>query len=163
MNRRDWLRQGALSVGARGLSGPVGQLAQAILSGDADGLEEQLEERLVAMLSHHDVAGDRVEAVYQAFIVGMLVQLESTHRVYSNREAGFGRADVMIVPRQPGPAAVLELKRITRRETPELALEKAVAQLTDREYAAEVRAAGATHVYQYAVVFDGKRCWVRAV
>jgi hypothetical protein len=134
-----------------------------MLSGDAEGLEEQLEERLITMLSHHDVAGDRVEAVYQAFLVGMLVHLEPTHRVYSNREAGFGRADVMVVPRQPGPGAVMELKRITRRETEELALEKAIAQLTDRDYAAEVRAGGATEVYQYAVVFDGKRCWVRAV
>jgi hypothetical protein len=159
----DWLRQGVLSAGAGGGPSPIGQLTYAMLSGDADALEEQLEERLVTMLSHHDVAGDRVEAVYQAFLVGMLVHLEPTHRVYSNREAGFGRADVLVVPRQPGPGAVMELKRITRRETEELALEKAIAQLTDRDYAAEVRAGGATQVYQYAVVFDGKRCSVRAV
>lgn len=159
----DWLRQGALSAGAGGGPSPIGQLTHAMLSGDADALEEQLEERLVTMLSHHDVAGDRVEAVYRAFLVGMLVHLEPTHRVYSNREAGFGRADVMVVPRQPGPGAVMELKRITRRETEELALEKAIAQLTDRDYASEVRAGGATEVYQYAVVFDGKRCWVRRV
>ena len=159
----DWLRRGSLAAGTGTGSIPIGRLTHAILSGDADGLEEQLEERLIAMISYHDVAGDRVEAVYQAFIVGMLVQLESTHRVYSNREAGYGRADVLIVPRTPGPGAVLELKRITRRETEELALEKAVTQLKERNYAAEVRAGGATEVHQYAVVFDGKRCWVRVV
>lgn len=69
----------------------------------------------------------------------------------------------MIVPHQPGPGAVLELKRVSRRETPEEALQRAVKQLTDRQYAREVRAAGATEVHQYAVVFDGKRCWVQTV
>jgi hypothetical protein len=58
---------------------------------------------------------------------------------------------------------VLEFKRITPRETAETALDKAVAQLRDRDYAAEVRAAGATSVHSYGVVFDGKRCWVREV
>jgi hypothetical protein len=60
---------------------------------------------------------------------------------------------------------VLELKVIDTdyEETREQALESAVAQLIDRDYAAEVRAGGATQVYQYAVVFDGKRCWVRQV
>lgn len=159
----EWLYKGVSSAALAGGPGPVADLTQAMLCGDVDVFEEKLEERLVAMLSYHDVAGERVEAVYQAFLVGMLVHLEATHRVYSNREAGLGRADVLVVPRQPGAGAVLELKRITRRETPESALDKAVAQLTDRAYAAEVRAGGATTVHQYAVVFDGKRCWLRMV
>jgi hypothetical protein len=91
------------------------------------------------------------------------LQLRTTHRVWSNREAGRGRADVLVVPLHPGPGAVLELKRVSQRESPEQALDRAVAQLIDRNYAAEARAAGATTVHQYAVVFDGKRCWVREV
>ncbi len=58
---------------------------------------------------------------------------------------------------------MLELKRVLSRETPEQALDRAVAQLAERDYAAQVRAAGATDVHQYAVVFDGKRCQVRMV
>ena len=48
-------------------------------------------------------------------------------------------------------------------DTVETGLNEGIAQLTDRDYAAEVRAAGATSVFQYAVVFGGKRCWVRMV
>jgi hypothetical protein len=143
--------------------GSISRLVSALLDGDPDTAEELLSALLVAMLSHHDLGGDRAEAVYQAFVVGLLVQLEPTHRVTSNREAGYGRADVLITPRTPGPGAVLEFKRITPRETAETALDKAVAQLRDRDYAAEVRAAGATSVHSYGVVFDGKRCWVREV
>jgi hypothetical protein len=116
-------------------------------------------------MSSFDFGSRPIEAVYQAFVIGLLLHMEPTHRVRSNRESGFGRADVLIVPRTPGPGAVLELKVIDTdyEETREQALEAAVAQLQDRDYAAEVRAGGATSVHQYAVVFDGKRCWVRMV
>ena len=138
-------------------------LLDALLSGHTVMLEDTLGQLLLTMLSYHDVAGDRVESVYQAFLIGLLVHLDPTHRVYSNREAGYGRADLLIVPRTPGPGAVLELKRILPSEMADSAMDKAIAQLQDRDYAAEVRAGGATEVYQYAVVFDGKRCWVRMV
>jgi hypothetical protein len=141
----------------------VEALVRALLGGDAEALEECLESLLLGLLSHHDLAGDRVEAVYQAFIVGLLVHLSGTHRVYSNREAGFGRADVLVAPKSPGPGAVLELKRITSRDTPKRALQRAVAQLVDRNYSAEVYASGATVVHQFAVVFNGKRCSVALV
>ncbi len=36
-------------------------------------------------------------------------------------------------------------------------------QLRERDYAAELRAAGADPVHQIGVVFDGKRCWVGAL
>ena len=134
-----------------------------MLAGAVDELSERLEDLMSAALSYHDFGAKPVEAIYQAFIVGLLVHLDVTHRVTSNREAGFGRADVLVIPRAPGPGAVLELKIVGRHETPEQALTRAVTQLEDRDYAAEVRAAGATTVHQYAVVFDGKRSWLRTV
>jgi hypothetical protein len=156
---RHWLSPGVERDG----SPAVRSLVKALLSGDAESVEEQLEALLVAMLSYHDLGGERVEAVYQAFIVGMLVHLAATHRVYSNQESGFGRADVLIAPKSPGPGVVLELKRVTSKDTPERAMSRAIAQLVERNYSAGLFAAGATSVHQYAVVFDGKRCEVRAV
>jgi hypothetical protein len=94
-----------------------------------------------------------------------LVTLERTHEVTSNREAGHGRYDVLISPRQSGqPGAVLELKVLdTRRnETPEQALDAALAQLGERDYAAVLRERGANPVHELGAVFDGKRAWVRA-
>jgi len=140
--------------------GGLAALVAAMLSGEVEELHARLEALLTSALSFHDFGPRPVEAVYQAFFVGLLVHLEATHRVTSNREAGFGRADILVTPRTAGPGAVLELKAVGRRETPEEALARATAQLRDRDYAAEVRAAGATVVHQYAVVFDGKRCWV---
>jgi len=42
-------------------------------------------------------------------------------------------------------------------------LVQAITELQHRDYTAELRAAGAADVFQYAMVFDRKRCWVRSV
>jgi hypothetical protein len=142
-------------------------LAEAMLSGDASRFARLLTDSLTAALSYHVVAqlptGRPVEAVYQAFIVGLLLHLQDTHRVVSNREAGAGRADVLVIPKSPGPGVVLELKTIDKRfgETAESSMQRALEQLRKRDYAAELRAAGATEVHELAVVFDSKVCDVR--
>ena len=94
--------------------------------------------------------------------MGLLVHLQPRYRVWSNREAGYGRADILVVPQQPGlPGAVLELKRLWEEETPAAALDDAMTQLKDRDYAAVLREAGAAPRQAWAVVFDGKRLHVR--
>ncbi|NOY28186.1 MAG: hypothetical protein GXP62_20165, partial [Oligoflexia bacterium] len=103
-------------------------------------------------------------AVYQAFVVGLLVQLQATHDVWSDREGGFGRYDVLLRPRQGGqPGAVIELKVIDHDEgeTAQQALDRAMAQVKDRAYATDLRTAGADPVWQWAAVFDGKRAFVQ--
>ncbi len=139
-------------------------LARALLGGDEETVHALLSRLLLETLSHHDTGGRQPEAIYQAFIVGLLVLLEPTHDVRSNRESGHGRYDIMLRPRQRGQAgAVLELKLLDaeRGETPERALERALAQIRTRDYAAELRAAGASPVQSWAVVFEGRRAWVR--
>jgi len=141
------------------------QLARALLEGDAASFRALLSRLVTESLSFHDVGGRTPEAVYQAFIVGLLVQLEPTHEVRSNRESGHGRYDVMVRPRAAGqPGAVLELKvvDIDLGETPEQALGVAMSQIRDRAYATELLAAGASPAWQVAAVFDGKRAWVTA-
>lgn len=152
-----WMRE-ALA----GQSDAPARLGRALLGGDADTFRRLLQKLIVESLSYHDLGTP--EAVYQAFIVGLLVHLEPTHEVRSNRESGFGRYDVMVRPRAAGQAgAVIELKVIDtdEGETVEQALDAAMAQVEGRAYATELHAAGAEPVWQWAAVFDGKRAWVR--
>ncbi len=149
-----------------GPSERVPLLCKALLAGDVDVAEEMLGDLALATLSYHDVARKPAEAVYQAFILGLLVTLERTHEVTSNREAGHGRYDVLICPRKVGePGAVLELKvpRANKGETAEMAVASAEAQLRSKDYAVTLRERGAGSVMQWAVVFEGKRVWLRAV
>jgi Predicted AAA-ATPase/PD-(D/E)XK nuclease superfamily len=140
----------------------VWALARALLGGDAETAEHLLQALMLRSLSFHDTGKGpgEPERVYHAFMLGLLVWLAPRYRVSSNREAGYGRCDVMIAPRTAGqPGVVMELKTVDkeRRETPARAMAAALRQLRTRDYAAELRAAGAAPVREIGVVFDGKR------
>jgi hypothetical protein len=156
---------GALETGLGG-SGRVALLCKALVAGNAEDFEQLLSDLLLTTLSYHDIAARPSEAMYQAFVAGLLVALDPSHEVTSNRESGLGRYDVLVAPRLAGgPGVVLELKvlRMDRGETAEQALQSAQRQLLTRDYAAVLRLRGAAPVHQWAVVFDGKRAWVRQV
>ena len=98
-------------------------------------------------------------------MLGLLVDLSASHQVSSNRESGYGRCDVLLIPRKPGaPGVALELKvRDARRgQTVPQALEAAHAQLAGRDYDAALREAGAAPIHRLALVFDGKEVHVSA-
>ena len=65
--------------------------------------------------------------------------------------------------RESGVMLELKVLDTCRNERVEHAPEAAVEQLKDRDYAAGPEAAGAGPIYQWGVVFDGKRAWVRPV
>jgi len=153
-----WLREHLRS------KNKVHALGDALVSGNADTVEELLGDLMRDTLSYHDLGGREPERVYHAFVVGLLVHMEADYDVRSNRESGFGRCDVMLIPRREGePGCVLELKSIDvkRDEDVEGALESALAQIRDRDYVSEVRARGADPVHEIAAVFDGKHVWTR--
>jgi hypothetical protein len=155
---REWME------GRMGGESAVERLKRALLSGDAEALEEELGAFTQNVLSYHDTAR-RPEQVYHAFVIGLLAALEPEYEVRSNRESGKGRPDVIIRPKKPGkPGAVLELKVAKAgKKTLEQALAEGVAQIQERDYARELRAAGASPVYAFAVAFDGKEARVVAV
>lgn len=161
----------------RNVGGPrqVDRLLDAILSGNGAACEDLLGQ-LLDSLSVHDVAGRRrakergdgeqeievlwtPEQIYHVFVVSLLLHLQPRYSVRSNRESGSGRYDVMILPRTPGqPGVVMELKvrNRRRRETMKTAMVAALKQLRDRDYAAELRAAGADPIHEIGIVFDAK-------
>ena len=118
-----------------------------------------------ANVSYFDTASPEPERFYHGFVVGLLTSLGPGYEVRSNRESGYGRCDVMVLPREAGhPGVVLELKRVDAEagETKERALAAALRQLRQRDYAAELRARGAAPIHEMAAVFDGKKVHVRA-
>ena len=149
---------------ALGDDSQVRRLGRALLAGDVETVERNLGTILQQTLSHHDLGGDQPEKVYQAFVLGLLIWLNASHEITSNRESGYGRCDVLVCPRLAGqPGVVMELKVVDKRkrESVKGALAKALAQLRDRDYAASLRARGAEPVREMAAVFDGKRVWVQ--
>jgi hypothetical protein len=155
---RDWIEA---QVGG---SDELEELLAALLRGDAPVVERRLSSMVKVNASYFDTAGPEPERFYHGLVVGLLAGLGSRYEVRSNRESGFGRCDVMVLPRAAGqPGVALELKRVDAEagESVETALAAALSQITAREYATELRARGAAPVHEMAAVFDGKRAYVR--
>jgi len=141
-----------------GSSERVTSLVKALLEGDAHLFQRYLSMYTLNMLSYLDGTGSEPEALYQGLMLGLCAVLEPGHRVRSNRESGFGRADLLILPNRPGrPGAVLELKVAEKgRRTMKQALSEGKAQLEQRKYVTELLASGASPVHKWVVGFDGK-------
>ncbi|MEZ4299888.1 MAG: AAA family ATPase [Polyangiaceae bacterium] len=156
---RGWMEQRARDSGAS-----LATLTRALLGGDAETFEEELQAFVTNVLSFHDPGTLRPERVYHGFLLGLFAVLEPGHQVRSNRESGAGRPDVLIRPARPGnPGVVLELKVAKPgKKTLEQALSEALDQLRTGNYDAELRAAGATPIHAFAVAFDGKVVRVRS-
>ncbi|MFO0758977.1 MAG: AAA family ATPase [Byssovorax sp.] len=153
------------------------RLKRALFEGDAEGLTEALSTFTSRVLSYHDLQTRRDQAsdpmllsprvypeqVMQVFVLGLLATLEPEYEVRSNRESGSGRPDVLIRARAPGkPGVVLELKVAKPKvKSPEAALREGLAQIRKHDYLSELRAAGSSPAFAFAVAFDGKRVWVR--
>ena len=48
------------------------------------------------------------ERFYHGFVLGMIMNLSNTYRIRSNRESGYGRYDVMMIPLEIGRASCRE-------------------------------------------------------
>ncbi len=142
----------------------IDDMIKALFAGDAAIVQKHLQRIMLTAMSYQDPAGREPEKLYHGFILGLIVHLESDYDVRSNRESGYGRADMLIRPKKPGmPGVVMEFKVREENENIDTVLKDAAIQVRERKYAADLLAAGASPVYEYAMVFDGKDAWVRRI
>lgn len=154
---RDWFAE------LIGGNNQVSLLVQGLTKGDA----EQIEASLSYLLRHHASSHDfGAEQSYHTFVLGLLVHASAEYEVKSNQESGYGRYDVALVPRERGRAGVLLELKMLRKEPTEAevaaALESAFAQAEGKAYKTEFAERGIKSLHLFAVVFAGKRVWVKA-
>jgi hypothetical protein len=138
------------------------QMLNALIRCDIETFEEFLNDFVLSTLSYFDTEKRNAEKVYQAFILGMLVNLAPKYELYSNKESGLGRFDISLIPQDTNKTAfIMELKTIRRKETKDQSLEAALKQIKDRKYELDILKRGIKDIIQLAVVFDGKEVWVK--
>jgi hypothetical protein len=142
------------------------QLLKALLREDIKSFGGYLSDMVAAILSYHDTSGSEPERVYHAFVLGLFVNLGSQYQVRSNRESGYGRYDVMLIPNDPRQTGfVFEFKKIDieDNESSETAMKSALKQIQDRHYALELRQAEVQKILGIGVVVHKKKVWVESV
>jgi len=109
--------------------------------------------------SYFDVSGKESEKYYHAFVLGMIISLKNSYTIKSNRESGFGRYDIMMIPMDKSQRAIIfEFKKVNHfaDEDFTLALQDAKTQIIEKQYASELLALGISNIINVVAVFDKK-------
>lgn len=143
---------------------------KALLSDDIEAMNHYLNEVIMATFSFFDTGSDcsetdEPERFYHGFILGLIVEQWENYRIRSNRESGFGRYDVMMIPRERSgkhlPAIVMEFKvhNSRKEQTLEETVQAALQQIEDKHYDAELLAQGfkKAQIHHYGFAFQGKK------
>ncbi len=140
-------------------------LLNSLTQGDTSTFFHILQEFLLSSVSVFDVLPDEPEKIYHAFILGLLVGLKDRYEVKSNRESGYGRYDVMLIPKTPSDlGVVIEFKKIGRFEKTDLetAAASALKQIEERCYDQELLERGVQRILHLGLAFQGKHVFMRS-
>lgn len=136
------------------------RLLRAFLNGDAAKVEEGLGRYLVKLASYYDTAKDK-ESFYHGFVLGMTAILVEDFIVRSNRESGYGRYDLVAVPKRKDKAGfLLEFKTAETEDALDAKAEEALVQIETRDYLAGLDVEGRT-MHRYGIAFCGKKVRVK--
>ena len=140
-------------------------LLQSLIAGDVTTFSQIFQEFLLSSFSFFDIPPEEPEKIYHAFVLGVLIGLKDRYEVRSNRESGYGRYDVMLIPKNPQDLGiVMEFKKIGRFEESDLesAVASALKQIDDRKYDLELKERGISRILHLGLAFKGKNVMIRS-
>ena len=143
-----------------------GLLLEALQDGRVKRFEHYLKAFVGRVVSYHDAERRYVENFYHAFLLGLLARVEYDYDIRSNREAGMGRYDICLAPKDKAlRGIIIEIKAADPDEDESLqdAIDAAEKQLLDRKYETELYAQGIAQVLLLAVGVKGKTLKVQEV
>ena len=89
---------------------------KAMLRGNVKEMNTYMNEVALATFNSFDIGRhpsgkSQPERFYHGFVLGLLVELRDRYEVKSNRESGYGRYDVMLIPRETPDQAIIKKGR----------------------------------------------------
>ncbi len=145
-----------------------GYFIKALIDGDLEAMNYYMNKVALAAFSYFDVGSENgsdpePERFYHGFVLGLIAERSGFYMIRSNRESGFGRYDIMMIPqeRERYPAIIIEFKVCSRmkKETLEEAVRSALDQIAEKNYDAELLSQGipADRIRHYGFAFEGKK------
>ncbi|HAR71578.1 MAG TPA: hypothetical protein DCR91_10445 [Eubacterium sp.] len=145
------------------------EFVQALLKGRLREMNIYMNDIALSTFSYFDVGTQpsertQPERFFHGFVLGLLVELRDIYEIKSNRESGYGRYDVMLVPKSDDRkynAIILEFKVYDSYDesTLEDTAQSALRQIEEKNYDAELIARGIEkdRIRHYGFAFEGKK------
>lgn len=151
-------------------NGASDEFVDALLNGDIKAMNYYMNKIALATFSYFDVGNKPSEYIeperfYHGFVLGLMVGQREDYVIKSNRESGFGRYDIIMLPcnieNKRLPAIVIEFKVHDSDEEKTLADTVAVAhkQIEEKRYDEEILTLGIEkeRIRHYGFAFEGKK------
>ncbi len=150
-------------------SSNYGEFVQALLKGRLREMNIYMNDVALSTFSYFDVGTQpsertQPERFFHGFVLGLLVELRDIYEIKSNRESGYGRYDVMLVPKgddRKYNAIILEFKVYDSYDESTLddTAQSALRQIEEKNYDAELIARGIEkeRIRHYGFAFEGKK------
>lgn len=133
-------------------------MLQALTRTDLETFSRIFRQLVTQTLSYFDTQGPQPERFYHAFVLGLLAYASNTHHIRSNRESGFGRYDLMMIPKRADQRAVIfEFKSADSTDALEHVAQNALDQIEAKDYRAELYAQGFQAITELGIAFYGKQ------
>ncbi len=139
----------------------ISEIEKAVYLSDAKRLQEALRKYMITSISYYDGAA---EGFYHGMVLGLVASLSSKYYIRSNREAGEGRFDLQLEPRDKAlPGILMEFKAVSVSEKDALSglAEEALKQTEFKSYQRDMEDRGVSVIVRYGIAFSGKQVEVR--
>lgn len=149
------------------VSSNYNEFVKALFAGDLKAMNTYMNDVALYTFSSFDTGNhpserSQPERFYHGFVLGLLVDIRDSYEVQSNRESGFGRYDIVLIPREQGKTAfVIEFKVYDESEEKTLddTVKEALKQINDKNYDAQLIERGISKgmIRHYGFAFKGKK------
>ena len=134
----------------------IASMKAALESKDINTIVKILEKVVLNAISFYDT-NKKFENPYQTLLAGFFYALDDYYEMKPNPETGYGRADIILKPRnKKWTGYIFELKRAKTKNL-EKEAEKALEQIEEKKYDTLLINEGIKEIIKIGLVFDGKK------
>ena len=134
------------------------ELLVNLTNGNIERFEQQLNEFILESSSFYDFAKDKSERFMHGLMLGLTAGLKDNYIIKSNRESGYGRYDLAIIPKnKDNLGIVMELKKLEEKENIEAIAKKALEQAEKNKYITELKQTNIAKIMLMGMAFASKK------
>jgi len=136
----------------------------SLITGDMEDFQKHLINYIDQSISYFDLGQKTPEKIYHVFVLGLVVGLRDDYLIKSNKEAGKGRFDLALIPKDKQHAGIIiEFKSVEHEPKLKQAAKNALQQIKKQNYIAELQAQDVNQIIGIGIAFSGKKVCVQAI